>query len=156
MPRDPSRRYHDRVARQYDSMYDNPYWHFHDELTWRTVKPHLPREATAACLDLGTGTGKWGLKLLKSGYPTTFVDHSGSMIEKVRDKLESNPRAKKATLMVGDIISLPDLPSDHFALTVAMGDPLSICTAAKPRAAASSAANLIDPVPPHPPPETPA
>jgi ubiquinone/menaquinone biosynthesis C-methylase UbiE len=131
MPRDPSRRYHDRVARQYDSMYDDPYWHFHDELTWRTVKPHLPRDATAACLDLGAGTGKWGLKLLKSGYPTTFVDHSGSMIEKVRDKLESNPRAKKATLLVGDIISLPDLPSDHFALTVAMGDPLSICTDAK-------------------------
>src|SRR4051794_10302591 len=35
-PRDASRRYHDRVARQYDSIYDeDPYWAFHDELTWR-------------------------------------------------------------------------------------------------------------------------
>ncbi|HEY1684816.1 MAG TPA: methyltransferase domain-containing protein [Tepidisphaeraceae bacterium] len=131
MPHSPSRRYHDRVARQYDSMYDDAYWHFHDELTWRTIKPHLPRDATAACLDLGTGTGKWGLKLLKSGYPTTFIDHSGSMIEQVREKLIPNPRAKKATLLVGDIVHLPDLPSDHFALTLAMGDPLSICSDAK-------------------------
>ncbi len=32
---DRSRRYHDRasVARQYDSIYDDPYWAFHDELT---------------------------------------------------------------------------------------------------------------------------
>src|SRR5688572_32649214 len=72
---DPSRRYHDRVARQYDSIYDDPYWAFHDELTWRSVKPHLPRDVTAECADLGCGTGKWGLKLLKSGFATTLVDH---------------------------------------------------------------------------------
>ena len=128
MAKDGSRRYHDRVARQYDSIYDDPYWHFHDELTWRLVKPHLPRDANAPCLDLGTGTGKWGLKLLKSGFPTTFLDHSAAMVEQVRDKLSSNPRQKKATLVVADIISMPDLPDDHFALTLAMGDPLSICS----------------------------
>src|ERR1051325_5406611 len=125
---DPSRRYHDRVARQYDAIYDDPYWHFHDELTWRLVKPYLPRDANAPCLDLGTGTGKWGLKLLKSGFPTTFVDHSAAMIEQVREKLESNPRAKKATLLVADIVAMPNLPADRFALTLAMGDPLSICS----------------------------
>ena len=75
---DASRRYHDRVARQYDSIYDDPYWAFHDELTWRLVKPHLPRDLTAACCDLGCGTGKWGLKLLKSGFATTFVDSSAA------------------------------------------------------------------------------
>src|SRR6266478_2175845 len=99
-PRDASRRYHDRVARQYDSIYDDPYWEFHDELTWRAVKPHLPRDATAHCLDLGCGTGKWGLKLLKSGFATTFVDHAANMIEQTRAKLETNPRQKKATLVV--------------------------------------------------------
>jgi hypothetical protein len=65
--RDASRRYHDRVARQYDSIYDDPYWEFHDELTWRLIKPFLPRDAAARCADLGCGTGKWGLRLLKSG-----------------------------------------------------------------------------------------
>ena len=128
MAKDPSRKYHDRVARQYDAIYDDPYWHFHDELTWRLVKPYLPRDISAQCLDLGTGTGKWGLKLLKSGFATTFLDHSAKMIEQVREKLEGNPRARKATTIVGDIVSMPEVPSDTFALTLAMGDPLSICS----------------------------
>jgi ubiquinone/menaquinone biosynthesis C-methylase UbiE len=126
--RDRSRRYHDRVARQYDAIYDDPYWHFHDELTWRMIKPHLPRDTSAACCDLGCGTGKWGLKLLKSGFATTFVDHSAGMIEQVRAKLEGNPRAKKATLVVADIVELPMLESEWYSLVVAMGDPLSICS----------------------------
>jgi ubiquinone/menaquinone biosynthesis C-methylase UbiE len=123
-----SRRYHDRVARQYDAIYDDPYWHFHDELTWRSIKPHLPRDSSAACCDLGCGTGKWGLKLLKSGFATTFVDHSSKMIEQVREKLENNPRAKKASTVVADIVDMPQLDADHFSLIVAMGDPLSICS----------------------------
>ena len=60
---------------------------------------------SAACADLGCGTGKWGLKLLKSGFATTFVDHSAAMIEQVREKLSSNPRQRKATLHVADIIT---------------------------------------------------
>ena len=128
-PRDASRRYHDRVARQYDSIYEDPYWAFHDELTWRAVKPHLPRDLMAQCLDLGCGTGKWGLKLLKSGFATTFVDHAANMIEQTRAKLEAmGPKGKKGTLLVADIVDLSALPSDTFSLIVAMGDPLSICS----------------------------
>ncbi|MCC6239498.1 MAG: class I SAM-dependent methyltransferase [Phycisphaerales bacterium] len=131
-----SRKYHDRVARQYDTIYDDPYWHFHDELTWRMIKPHLPRDHSLACLDLGCGTGKWGLKLLKSGFATTFVDHSAAMVEQVRRKLEDmGSRAGKATLLAADMIKMPELPNGHFALTVAMGDPLSICS--DPQAAAN-------------------
>jgi ubiquinone/menaquinone biosynthesis C-methylase UbiE len=124
---DSSRRYHDRVARQYDAMYDDPYWEFHDRLTWAAIKPHLPRDASAKCCDLGCGTGKWGLRLLKSGFPTTFVDHAAAMIEQVRAKLQSNPRAAKATLLVADIVDLTEIESDQFNLILAMGDPLSIC-----------------------------
>src|SRR5438132_1557254 len=106
---DRSKRYHDRVARQYDAIYDDPYWHFHDELTWRLVKPHLPRDASAACADLGCGTGKWGWKLLKSGFATTFVDHAAAMIEQTRKKVEElgEAKAKKATLVVADIVAMP-------------------------------------------------
>jgi ubiquinone/menaquinone biosynthesis C-methylase UbiE len=130
--RDPSRRYHDRVARQYDAIYDDPYWAFHDELTWRLVKPHLPHDTSAHCADLGCGTGKWGLRLLKSGFATTFVDHSANMIERTRAKVEAmGPRAKKATLLVADIIDLSQVSDEQFSLTVAMGDPLSICSDAQ-------------------------
>src|SRR5215203_4845099 len=126
-PRDASRRYHDRVARQYDAIYDDPYWAFHDELTWRLIKPHLPRDAAAACADLGCGTGKWGLRLLKSGFPTTFVDNAAAMIEQARQRVEElGPKGRKATLVVADIVDMPAVPSEAFQLTVAMGDPLSI------------------------------
>jgi ubiquinone/menaquinone biosynthesis C-methylase UbiE len=125
-----SRRYHDRVARQYDAIYDDPYWHFHDELTWRMVKPHLPKDLSAACADLGCGTGKWGLKLLKSGFPTTFLDHAAAMVEQARLRVAElgEAKLKKATFTVADIVEMPQVPSDAFALTLAMGDPLSICS----------------------------
>src|ERR1700753_3456250 len=93
------------------------------------VNPHLPSDANAAAADFGCGTGKWGLKLLKSGFPTTFVDHAAAMIEQTRIKLDDfGPRAKNATLIVADIVEIPDVPSDAFSLSLAMGDPLSICT----------------------------
>jgi ubiquinone/menaquinone biosynthesis C-methylase UbiE len=130
--RDGSRRYHDRVARQYDAIYDDPYWHFHDEITWNLIKPWLPRNLPANCADLGCGTGKWGLKLLKSGFDVQFVDHAAAMIEQVREKLPAmGPRAKRATLIAADIVEMPEVPSDKFDLVVAMGDPLSICSDAK-------------------------
>jgi ubiquinone/menaquinone biosynthesis C-methylase UbiE len=127
---DASRRYHDRVARQYDSIYDDPYWAFHDELTWRAVKPHVPRDQSAQCLDLGCGTGKWGLKLLKTGLATTFVDNAAAMVEQARRKTEEmgEAKARKATLLAADIVDLSPLPSDTYSLTLAMGDPLSICS----------------------------
>ena len=128
MSKDKSVRYHNRVARQYDAIYDDPYWQFHDELTWRAIKPHLPRDANARCLDLGCGTGKWGLRLLKSGYPTAFLDHAPAMIGAVREKLDALGRSAAAETLVGDLVDLSPLPDAAFSLTLAMGDPLSICT----------------------------
>jgi len=118
------------VARQYDAIYDDPYWEFHDRLTWKHIKPHVPRDLSAQCADLGCGTGKWGMKLLKSGFATTFLDHSGAMIEKTRANLDELGEGKKsrATLVVGDIVDMHDLPADAFSLVLAMGDPLSICS----------------------------
>src|SRR5438045_3493622 len=114
-----SRKYHNRVARQYDQIYDDRYWEFHDELTWRSIKPHLPKSTTSPCLDLGCGTGKWGIKLLKSGFPTTFIDHSPAMVDQARAKVEAlGPRAKHASFLVADIIDLHELPDNHFALAV--------------------------------------
>ena len=127
MARDRSVKYHNRVARKYDAIYDDDLWAFHDEVTWQRVRPHLPRDAAARCLDLGCGTGKWGLKLLKSGFHTTFVDHSPAMVGEVRGKLDALGKTNRAEAHVADIVAMPALPSATFALTLAMGDPLSIC-----------------------------
>ena len=126
--RDRSVKYHNRDAKNYDAIYEDAYWQFHDEITWHRVKPYLPRDAAARCLDLGCGTGKWGLKLLKSGFHTTFVDHAPAMVGEVREKLETLGRTHKADALVADIVEMPMLPTAAFSLTVAMGDPLSICS----------------------------
>jgi len=118
--------YHNRVARQYDAIYDDAFWEFHDRLTWNSIRPHLPRDLAVRCCDLGCGTGKWGLKLLKTGLPTTFVDHSPAMIEQTRQNISAN--AQKATLIVADIVDMPQLAAAGFGLVMAMGDPLSICS----------------------------
>jgi ubiquinone/menaquinone biosynthesis C-methylase UbiE len=63
------------------------------------------------------------------------------MIEEVRKKLESmGPRAQKATLVAGDIVHMESLASDQFALILAMGDPLSICS--DPQRAANEFARI--------------
>src|SRR5688572_6596539 len=142
--RDASRRYHDRVARQYDSIYDDPYWDFHDELTWRLIKPFLPRDATARCADLGCGTGKWGLRLLKSGYPVLFLDNAAAMVEQARaNAAELGNRAQKASFVVADIVDMPQVESESLAFIVAMGDPLSICS--DPQRAAREMNRILQP-----------
>ena len=89
----------------------------------------LPRETSAACCDLGCGTGKWGLKLLKSGYRVMFIDHAPAMIGEVRGKLEElGTRTAGSEAAVADIVDMPEVPAAAFALTLAMGDPLSICS----------------------------
>ena len=130
-----NRRYHDRVASRYDSIYDDAYWEFHDRVTWNHIKPFLPRDLSTPVMDLGTGTGKWGLKLLKAGYPTTFSDLANNMLMEVRKKLEEwaekadlAAKAAKATVQQADAIDLRAFPENHFELITAMGDVVSICS----------------------------
>jgi ubiquinone/menaquinone biosynthesis C-methylase UbiE len=133
--KDPNRKYHDRVASRYDSIYDDAYWEFHDRITWNHIKPHLPKNPGAPVMDLGTGTGKWGLKLLKAGYPTTFTDLSNNMLQEVRKKLETwagqpdlAAKAAKATVAQADAVDLSQFPENHYELITAMGDVVSICS----------------------------
>ena len=129
-----SRKFHDRVASRYDAIYDDDFWDFHDRLTWSHLKPYLPKDLHAAVLDLGTGTGKWGLKLLKAGYPTTFSDLSNNMLGEVRDKLAAwaaqpdlASKAARATVQAADAIDLACFGDGQFELITAMGDVVSIC-----------------------------
>jgi len=142
MPRhrtnEPNRRFHDRVAARYDTIYDDPFWEFHDRITWNHLKHFLPTNAGgagAAVMDLGCGTGKWGLKLLKAGYATTFSDLSPKMLEEVQKKLDTwaaTPdlagKAARATVQQADAVDLRAFPEGHFELITAMGDVVSICS----------------------------
>lgn len=119
------RKYHDRVAGRYDAIYDDSYWRWHDLVTWEHIKRFLPRDLSLPVADLGCGTGKWGLKLLKSGFRVTFADISVKMLEQARRKVEETGGSAKAEFLQVDLADPSSLPADRFALMLGMGDPLS-------------------------------
>lgn len=120
-------RYHDRVARRYDASYRDAYWQFHDALTWEYLKPFLPSDQSGEVLDLGCGTGKWALKLLKSGFRVACVDISGAMVERARSKITEVAAEDRAAFVQADLCDLSALSSEHYTFAVALGDPIG-CT----------------------------
>jgi SAM-dependent methyltransferase len=121
--RKPVARYHDRVAGKYDNIYDDPYWQWHDALTWDYLKPYLPKDHSAEIIDLGCGTGKWGIKLAQSGFAVTCLDISHKMVDAVQRKAESTGLSR-VTAVQGDLADLSALPRDHFSFATAFGEPL--------------------------------
>jgi len=115
-------KYHDRVASRYDQSYTDGYWQWHDALTWDYIKPFLPTNANAEVVDLGCGTGKWGAKLARSGFAVTFVDISAKMVDQARTSMAA--AASDERFLQADLCDLAKLPDDHFALAVALGDPI--------------------------------
>ncbi len=126
--RSANQRYHDRVASRYEVVYDDAYWQWHDALTWDYLKPHLPRDLSSPVVDLGCGSGKWGRKLLKSGYHVTFVDLSVKMVDEARRQVEESGGSTKAAFLQADLMDLSGLPDEHFGLAVAMGEPIGLAS----------------------------
>lgn len=122
--RPPVRRYHDRVAGKYDDIYADAFWIWHHTLTWEYLKPFLPADQSTPVLDLGCGTGEWGLRLLKSGYAVTFVDISPPMLDQARRKASEMGLEKRASFIQADLMELQPLGTGQFALATAFGEPL--------------------------------
>lgn len=126
--RSANQRYHDRVAGRYESIYDDAYWQWHDAITWDHLKRFLPEDLRSPVADLGCGSGKWGRRLLKSGYAVTFLDLSAKMVDEARRQVEETGDAARATFIQADVADLSALPEGHFGLAVAMGEPLGLCS----------------------------
>lgn len=141
--RSANQRYHDRVAGRYEAVYDDVYWQWHDGLTWDYLKPHLPTDLSTPVVDLGCGTGKWGRRLLKSGFHVTFVDLSVKMVEQARREVDEMGSADKADFTQADLMDLSKLPAEHFGLAVAMGEPVGLTD--KPRKALQEMARILRP-----------
>jgi len=115
------------VAGRYDTVYGGAYWAAYERLSWEGIRPHIPRDLRAPVADLGCGTGLYGLKLLKSGYPVTFVDISQKMLDQAEQKAAAlGPRVNGlARFVKADLADMSALETDRFALLTAQGDPIS-------------------------------
>ena len=125
-------KYHDRVAGIYDTIYDgSPYWEAVFEITWRHMLKFLPRKMSTKCLDVGCGTGRWGLRILKSGYECDFLDISQKMIDQVSKKLAKIPNSTyEPKLYHTSIASMKMIDNESYDYIVGQGDPLG--SAGKP------------------------
>lgn len=128
--RNANQKYHDRIAGKYEQIYDDQYWQWHDALTWDHIKRFLPSNLATPVVDLGCGSGKWGRKLLKSGFHVTFVDLSARMVDEARKQVAETGGAEKAEFLQSDLMDLAALPANQFGFAVALGEPL--CSTAEP------------------------
>jgi ubiquinone/menaquinone biosynthesis C-methylase UbiE len=138
-----NRQYHERVAARYDDIYNGPRWDAWYELSWEALKAHIPSDLRAPIIDLGCGTGRYGLRIAKSGYSVTFSDLAENMLEVVRRKAAEQHLTERCSFLRADIMDLNAFPKDHFALAIAQGDPLSF--AAYPPKALKEIRRLLRP-----------
>ncbi len=142
MTKDNNERYHDRIAGRYDEIYeDDPYHQLCRELTFRHLKPHLPRDLSGRVLDAGCGTGVFGLRLAKSGYKVDFLDISQKMIEQARARAEEARLCADAKWVHADLTEPGDLEPGAYSLIVAQGDLFSFV--ADPGKTLRAAARLL-------------
>lgn len=123
-----NRRYHDRIAARYDQVYDGPYWRFYRELSWRHLKAYLPVQRPAHGADLGCGTGWFGVRLLRAGLHTTFLDPSGKMLEAARAAAAAeSARGLEATFVQAGLEHMEAIGDGTLDFATGQGDPLSFC-----------------------------
>lgn len=123
-------RYHDRIAARYDEIYPEQdlYWRFYREITWRHLKNFLPKLSGVRAIDLGCGTGEWGIRLLKSGFKVHFVDLSQGMIDAAKARVEEELPRGEANYLKADLVDLSALEKESFHFATAQGDPISLCS----------------------------
>jgi ubiquinone/menaquinone biosynthesis C-methylase UbiE len=120
--------YHDRVAERYDAVYAGPRWDLWHEFSWQPLKAHLPADLRAPVLDVGCGTGKYGLRAAKSGYTVTLSDLSRGMLEVARRKAAEMGLEERVAFIKQDVADLSALPREHFGLVIAQGDVISFAS----------------------------
>jgi len=135
--------FYDRIAEEYDQLYESPYWRLYHEITWRNIKKFLPQKKNALILDAGGGTGYWAIKLAKLGYKVILTDISEKMLKVAKNKIKKQKLEKNIEVRRVDIRDMSCFPSNYFDMALAEGDPVSYCL--KPEKAIKELARVVKP-----------
>lgn len=104
------------------ALYTRPRYYDHAFRAHRRDLEHyvaLAQRARGPVLELGAGTGRVTLALLRAGVEVTAVDRSADMLERARERAERLPRTARARLRLvrGDLRTLA--LKERFALVLA-------------------------------------
>ena len=141
--RSANERYHDRIAPKYDEIYDSVYWRFYREVSWRHLVRWLPDRRPAKAADIGCGTGHFGIRLMKAGYSTLFVDLSRAMLECAAERIEREGVKGEFELYKRDAQDLHGIDDGLLQFATLQGDPLSFCE--KPQRAVAELHRVLAP-----------
>lgn len=123
-----NRRFHDRISKRYDDVYDTPYWRFYRDVSWRHLLRFVPAPRPGWAADLGCGTGWFGRRLLKAGLHVAFLDPSGGMLESARaNATAEGTRGLQTNYVQAGLEDMADLADASLDFATAQGDPLSFC-----------------------------
>lgn len=125
MKENKSVKYHDKIARTYDSDYEEKRWKIAREVEWAKIQKYLP--AKGRILDAGGGTGSFSIKFAKLGYDVVLTDLSEGMLKIAEKKVQNEKLDSKITILKQDITKMKDLKSNSFNFVVSLGDPVSYC-----------------------------
>lgn len=114
----PAENYYDERATQYDEDFDKFTWRVYDALTWKYLKPYLPRQSNAVVLDAGGGTGRWSIPIAETGCRVHLVDISEGMLRQAEEKIRQKGLQDKITVRRGNITKL-DYANETFDLVFA-------------------------------------
>jgi SAM-dependent methyltransferase len=127
MKKTKSSTFHDKIAGQYESTYDSPYWNIYDEITWNSMRRYLPRKKGAIILDAGGGTGHWSRQLAGLGFRVVCADLSEKMLAEARRKAKKERLDGRIGFVHADITDLRCFESGNFDMVIAQGDPVGFC-----------------------------
>lgn len=135
--------YYNKIAKEYDELYETPYWKLYNEITWDNIKKFLPKKKDAFILDAGGGTGYWAIKLAKLGYKVVLTDISEEMLKVAKIKIKKEKLESKIIIKKVDIRDMSCFPSNYFDMALAEGDPVSYCL--EPKRAIKELARVVKP-----------
>jgi len=120
------RAYYDRVADSYDGRAAaNPHITILNNVTWKWITGHLPKDKRSRVLDAGGGTGKWAIPIAKLGYEVTLLDISAKMLMVARKKIEEQGLGHLIDVRQGDM-ERTDFLKEYFDFILCEGDAFSL------------------------------